>query len=65
MAIPDYQQLMLPLLQLAADEQEHRLSDMIDTLADALKLTEAERAEILPSGQQPSSTIAFLGRPST
>ncbi len=58
MAIPDYQSLMLPLLKLAGDDNEHRMSDVVDTLASQLKLTEAEREELLPSGKQP----VFNGR---
>ncbi len=53
MAIPDYQSLMLPVLKLAGDGREHRVSDVVDTLASQLKLTEAEREELLPSGKQP------------
>ncbi|MBX0329919.1 restriction endonuclease [Oscillochloris sp. ZM17-4] len=52
MPIPDFQNLMLPMLQFAADGTEHRLSDTIDALAQQLKLSEAERAELLPSGIQ-------------
>ena len=53
MAIPDYQSLMLPVLKLASDGGEHRMSDVVDTLATQLNLTEAEREELLPSGKQP------------
>ena len=49
--IPDYQTLMLPVLQLAA-EGETRVPHVADKLADALSLTEAEREELLPSGRQ-------------
>jgi restriction system protein len=52
-AIPDYQSLMLPVLKLAGDGNEHRMSDVVNTLASQLKLTEAEREELLPSGKQP------------
>ena len=52
MAIPDYQTVMLPLLAFSADEQEHSLRDAIDILADKFGLTEEERKELLPSGQQ-------------
>lgn len=52
MPIPDYQTLMRPLLQLAADGQEHKLREAVDTLADRYSLSEAERSEILPSGSQ-------------
>src|SRR6266404_4992214 len=43
LAIPDYQSLMLPVLRLSSDGGEHRMSDVVDTLANHLKLTEAER----------------------
>lgn len=52
MPIPDFQNLMLPMLQLAADGAEHRLSDAIEALAQQFQLSEAERAELLPSGGQ-------------
>ncbi len=52
MAIPDYQTLMLPLLKLAADEQEHSLKDATEALAQEFSLTEAELAEMLPSARK-------------
>jgi len=52
MAVPDYQSLMLPLLQLAGDAQEHLLGDAIETLAQQFGLTEADRKELLASGAQ-------------
>lgn len=52
MPIPDFQNLMLPMLQLAADGADHRLSDAIEALAQRFQLSEAERAELLPSGGQ-------------
>lgn len=52
MAIPDYQALMLPVLQLAADGNEHRFRDAVDQLADQYSLTDEERNELLPSGSQ-------------
>jgi len=52
MAIPDYQAIMLPLLKLAEDKQEHALWKTIDTLADQFNLTNEERRELLPSGHQ-------------
>ncbi|MBX0330696.1 restriction endonuclease [Oscillochloris sp. ZM17-4] len=52
MPIPDFQNLMLPMLQLAADSVEHRLGDVIETLAAQFQLSDAERAELLPSGGQ-------------
>jgi restriction system protein len=52
MAIPDYQACMLPLLKLAGDRNDHALKDAVPTLADQFQLTDAERSELLPSGQQ-------------
>lgn len=52
MAIPDYQTLMLPLLKVAQDRKEHALQEAIVTLSTAFHLTDAERAQFLPSGRQ-------------
>jgi len=52
MPIPDYQTLMLPLLRLAADGQEHTKRDAVETLAKQFDLTTTERAQLLPSGRQ-------------
>lgn len=52
MAVPDFQTIMLPLLQLAGDQQEHSIHEATDKLAALFSLSEAERAELLPSGQQ-------------
>jgi len=52
MTIPDYQSIMLPLLRLAADDQEHTVSEATDILAEQFKLTYEERKQLLPSGKQ-------------
>jgi restriction system protein len=52
MAIPDYESLMLPALKLYADGEEHSSREIIETLALELSVTEEERKEMLPSGQQ-------------
>jgi restriction system protein len=52
MSIPDFQTIMLPLLEFAGDGKEHKLSDAIEHLAIYFNLTEAERKELLPSGKQ-------------
>lgn len=52
MTIPDYQSMMLPLLQLAGDGQEHVIGDVIERLAEYFQLTDEDRRELLPSGQQ-------------
>jgi len=51
--IPDYQSIMLPLLQLASDGQEHQFRTTVDELADRFALSPAERQEPLPSKTQP------------
>lgn len=52
MPIPDYQSLMLPILKFIGDGKEHSLRETIDSLADQFGLSEEERKELLPSGQQ-------------
>lgn len=52
MAIPDYQSIMLPLLELAADKREHSLREAVDSLASVFDLSQEELKERLPSGQQ-------------
>jgi restriction system protein len=52
MAIPDYQTLMLPVLRLASDGEEHKVSQAVEKIADEFALTSEERTELLPSGSQ-------------
>ena len=52
MAIPDFQSIMLPLLKLLADGQEHSFRDVVENLAPSFNLSDEERKELLPSGQQ-------------
>lgn len=51
MAVPDYQSLMLPVLD-ASSKGEVRIGDVVNQLAGQLKLSQEERAELLPSGKQ-------------
>jgi restriction system protein len=51
--VPDFQTLMLPLLQILSDGHEHVLRDTINQLSDQFHLTEEEKTELLPSGNQP------------
>lgn len=48
--IPDYQSIMLPLLKLVSDNQEHKYRDLIECLAMKFNLNEIERKELLASG---------------
>lgn len=52
MPIPDYQTIMLPLLQSVADGAEHSTRAAVERLAFAFNLTQEEQTELLPSGQQ-------------
>lgn len=51
MPIPDYQTIMLPLLQLLADRKEYVFKDVVTMLGQQFQLTEQELNELLPSGQ--------------
>jgi len=51
-SVPDYQSFMLPILRLASDRSDHKLSEAVDKLADALGVSETDRQEMLPSGTQ-------------
>ena len=52
MAIPDYQSIMLPLLRLVANEGPVRTKDAVGKISTLFNLTENEKAELLPSGNQ-------------
>jgi restriction system protein len=51
MSIPDYQSLMLPVLD-ASSRGEVRIGEVAEELADKLGLSSEERSELLPSGKQ-------------
>ncbi|MCC6463481.1 MAG: restriction endonuclease [Saprospiraceae bacterium] len=53
MPIPDFQTLMLPVLEFAADGLEHSSSEVVQFLAQKFQLTDSELLELLPSGKQP------------
>jgi len=48
MAIPKYDEMMLPLLRMLAGGEEHPQRELADQIADHFKLTPQERAERLP-----------------
>jgi restriction system protein len=52
MPIPDFQSVMLPLLQVLSDGKEWKMRDATDAIAARFQLSPAERSEMLPSGQQ-------------
>ncbi len=54
MPIPAFQEIMLPLLKVVSDKNEHKMKDVVDSLAKSYNLTDDEKKELLPSG------VAFL-----
>ena len=52
MAIPDYQSIMMPLLKVAADGQDHTYSKICDYLAQYYNLTDEELKESLPNSRR-------------
>ncbi len=65
MAVPDYQSVMLPLLQFAAKKgSEISTSEAVEALAKELGLTEDDLKEMLPSGIQ-STFVNRIGWAST
>ncbi|WP_018625704.1 restriction endonuclease [Kangiella aquimarina] len=52
MAIPTYQEFMLPFLRTLGDGQEHKLREIYKLLASESNLTEEEMEQKLPSGKQ-------------
>ncbi len=52
MTIPDFQTIMLPLLQQFSDGKEHSLNEILEKLAHHYSLTDQEQNELLSSGKQ-------------
>ena len=46
--IPDYQKVMLPLLQFLKDEKPHNVAEIFPVIADHFNLTDEERNQLLP-----------------
>ncbi|MFA5629769.1 MAG: restriction endonuclease [Dehalococcoidales bacterium] len=53
MAIPGFQNIMLPLLQHVKNGEEYSLRSVVDSLATYFKLTPEEEKQLLLSGTQP------------
>ncbi|MEO8752621.1 MAG: DUF262 domain-containing protein, partial [Casimicrobiaceae bacterium] len=51
MAVPDFQTLMLPLLKLAGDGQQHTLAEAVERVGDEFRLSEDDKGQLLRSGQ--------------
>lgn len=52
MAIPGFQEFLLPVLTITADGEEHALAAVREAIADKFRLSPDERSELLPSGKQ-------------
>ena len=53
MTIPDFETLMLPTLQFAADRNEHSFRETIEYFTNKFSITEEERKKRVPSGVMP------------
>ena len=51
--IPDYQSIMLPLLEFISDGKEYKMRNVTDELPLKFAVSEAEQKELLPSGVAP------------
>jgi len=51
MPVPDFQTLMLPLLKMAGDGEQHRLAEAVERLAEEFQLSDDDRTQRLQSGQ--------------
>jgi restriction endonuclease Mrr len=51
-AVPDFQSLMRPCLTVHQDRQSHTPTDLRDRLATQLRISDEDRAVMLPSGRQ-------------
>jgi len=51
--IPSYEDVMLPFLKFIVDGREYSKRDVINEITSRFNLTEEEKKQLLPSGQQP------------
>lgn len=52
MSIPDFQSIMLPLLEFSSDLKEHSTQSAYEFISSYFSLSEKEKQELLPSGTQ-------------
>lgn len=52
MSIPKPEELKAPVLKIFEDGKNHRVAEIMRPLADQFGLTDEDRAELLPSGQE-------------
>lgn len=63
MAVPDFQSMMLPVLTALADSKPHSIREVSEAAAKAMGVSEEDRQERLPSGNQTkwANRIAWVG----
>ena len=52
MAVPDFQSVMLPFLEILQDGKERTMRELTEQLSLRFKLTDEDRQKHLPSGPQ-------------
>ena len=52
MSLPDFQSFFKPLLDIAADGNEHAMQEVRDEIARSMAISDSDRSERLPSGTQ-------------
>jgi len=52
MAVPNFQEIMLPLLRLTEDNQTHSIKESVEFIEQHFLLTDEEKLERVPSGKQ-------------
>ena len=51
MAIPDFQSIMLPLLQFASDGREHSMEEAVKAVANVLRLSDQSGTNSIQAGR--------------
>lgn len=52
MPVPDFQSMMLPIIRVSSDDNEHSIHDFLRELTEVFSLSEQDLNEMLPSGKQ-------------
>lgn len=52
MALPGYQEFMLPLLKIASDGREHTVGEAMETISMQMNISQEDREDLLPGGTQ-------------
>lgn len=59
MAVPSFDVIMYPMLELAKDRQEKNINDLIEPLANYLNLSEEDRNERMPNNNKNRTKFAY------